>query len=150
MADRLDHLFQEWHQLGGAVLVAEKTPAKLSRTVEEIIAESTVYCRESGRLMWVVVAWLIRHIDQIDEQKLIQECKDKGDLSVLGVLSDIAHLRKAHPKFERIIAVCKPNPHLEPFFYRVARSPLATRLARENGLAVFQRWNYWCQELRYL
>ena len=150
MGDRIEALFQEWYQLGGAVLVAEKELAQLTRQPEEVIAESTAYCRASGRLMWVVVDWLIRHIDQIDEKKLIQESREKGDLSVLGVLCDIARLRKAHPKFERVMAGCQPHPHIEPFFHRVARSRLATQLAQENGLAVFQRWNYWCQELRYL
>ena len=150
MEYRIDQLFQEWHQLGGVVLLAEKKQTALVRSPEEIIAESTRYCRASGRLMWVVVDWLIRHIEQIDDQKLIRESTENGDLPVLGVLCDIAQLRKAHPKFEYIMAVCRPQPQIEPFFHRVSRSRLATKLAQENGLEVFRRWNYWCQELRYL
>ena len=150
MGDPIEVLFQEWHQLGGAVLVAEKEWLPLTRSPEEVIAESTAYCRASSRLMWVVVDWLIGHIDQIDEKRLVEETLKQGDLSVLGVLGDIAHLRNPHPKFEKIMATCKPYPQMEPFFHRVARSRLATTLAQENGLEVFQRWNYWCQELRYL
>ena len=45
-----------------------------------------------------------------------------------------------------------PPPHREvvPFFHRVAQSPLASRLARENAVDVFRRWNFLCSELRYL
>ena len=150
MGDRLDHLFQEWHHLGGAVLLTEVDATLPARSPEEVIAESTAHCRESGRLTWVVLDWLIRHIEQIDEQKLLQETRMRGDLSVLGVLCDATRLRRPHPKLDRLIAVCAPHDRIEPFFYRVARSPLASRLVRENALDVFRRWNYLSSELRYL
>lgn len=150
MGDRLDYLFQEWHHLDGAVLLAEVDSILSARSPEEVIAESTAHCRESGRLTWVVINWLIHHIEQIDGQKLLQETRERGDLSVLGVLCDAARLRKPHLKLERIIAACAPHDRVEPFFYRVARSPLASRLARENALDVFRKWNYLCSELRYL
>lgn len=150
MGDRLDHLFQEWHQLGGGVLLSEADTTLSARSPEEVIAESTIYCRESGRLTWVVLDWLIHNIEQIDEEKLIGEIKSRGDLSVLGVLCDAAHQRKPHPKLGRLIASCRPNEKVETFFYRIARSPLASRLARENALDIFYRWNYLCSELRYL
>jgi hypothetical protein len=150
MGDRLDYLFQEWHYLGGAVLLAEVDTTLLARSPEEVIAESTAHCRESGRLTWVVLDWLIRHIEQVDEQKLLQETRERGDLSVLGVLCDAARLRKRHPKFTRIIAACAPHEKAEPFFQRVAQSQLASRLAQEKALDVFRRWNYLCSELRYL
>jgi hypothetical protein len=76
---------------------------------EEVIAESTAHCRESGRLAWVVLDWLIHYIERIDEQKLFQESRERGDLSVLGVLCDVAHQRKPYPKFERIISACVPH-----------------------------------------
>jgi hypothetical protein len=150
MADRLDLLFQEWHQMGGGVLLAEVNTLSSVRSPEEIIAESTAHCRKSGRLTWVVVDWLIHNIDQIDEEKLIGKTKSRGDLSVLGVLADAVYQRNPHPKLERLITSCTPNEKVEPFFYRVARSPLASRLARENAVDVFYRWNYLCSELRYL
>ena len=150
MGDRLNHLFQEWHHLGGAVLLNEVNTSLSTRNPEEVIAESTIYCRESGRLTWVILDWLIRNIEQIDEDKLLGETRRRGDLSVLGVLCDAARQRKPHSRLERIIASCIPNERVEPFFYRVARSPLASRLARENVLDVFCRWNYLCSELRYL
>ena len=120
------------------------------RLPEEVIAESTAHCRESGRLTWVVLDWLIRHIEKIDDQTLLQKTTECGDLSVLGVLCDAASQRCAHPRFERLVRACSPHREVEPFFRRVARSPLASRLARENALAVFRRWNYLCGELRYL
>lgn len=100
--------------------------------------------------MWVVVDWLIHHIEEIDAQHLIQETLQSGNLSVLGVMCDVAHLRMNHPKFKQIMSMCRPNPQTEPFFHRVARSQLATNLTKENNLEVFRRWNYWCRELRYL
>ena len=150
MEDRLDYLFQEWHQLGGAVLLNETTKIKLSRRAEEVFAESTCYCRNSGRLTWIILDWLIRNIKNIDEQRLIQETKEKGDLSVLGVLCDLAKSRDSNPKFDRIVKACKPNKKLEVFFHRIARSSLATKLTYENALEVFSRWNYLCNEVRYL
>jgi hypothetical protein len=98
----------------------------------------------------VVLGWLIRHIERVDEQTLLQRTREVGDLSVLGVLCEAARQRNPHPKFERIIRACSPSEKVEPFFYRVAQSPLASRLARENALEVFRRWNYLCSELRYL
>lgn len=150
MENRIDHLFQEWHHLGGAVLLAEVDDSVVARTPEEVIAESTAHCRESGRLTWIVLDWLIHHIEQLDEQTLLQETAENGDLSVLGVLCDAARWRNPHPKFERIIHNCAPHDTIELFFYRVARSPLASRLTQENALDVFRRWNYLCSELRYL
>jgi len=150
MGDKLDRLFQEWHRLGGAVLLATADGDVPARSAEEVIAESTAYCRRSGRLTWVVLDWLIRHIEQVGERKLLKETREKGDLSVLGVLCDAARLRKPHPKFERVIAGCTPHDKVEPFFYRVAQSPLASRLTQEKALDVFRRWNYLCSELRFL
>ena len=150
MEDRLDCLFREWHQLGGAVLLKEANKVSLSRTPEEIIAESTSHCRNSGRLMWMVLGWLIQNIQRLDVDTLLRETKEKGDLSVLGVLCDSAKLRNSHPNFGRLIAGCAPHDKSEVFFHRVARSPLATTLTKENALEVFSRWNYLCSELRYL
>ena len=150
MGDRIDYLFQEWHRLGGAVLLAEVDTTLPARSPERIIAESTAYCRESGRLTWVVLGWLLRHIEQIDEETLLRETSEIGNLSVLGVLCDAARLRNPHPKFERVICACKAPDKMEPFFRRVARSPLALALTQENALDIFRRWNYLCNELRYL
>jgi len=150
MEDRLDYLFQEWHQLGGAVLLNESNRNTLSRTSEEVFAESTSYCRDSGRLTWVILDWLIRNIKNVDEKRLIQKTKEKGDLSVLGVLCDLAKSRDSNPKFDHIIMSCIPNNKLEVFFHRVARSPLATKLTKDNALEIFSRWNYLCNEIRYL
>ncbi len=150
MESRLDFLFQEWGQLGGAVLVAGKRQVERARPTEEVLGETTAHCRDSARLTWVVVDWLRAHIDDINEQTLLDRTREGGDLSVLGVLCDLANQAHPHPKFKRIMARCEPHALLEPFFTSVARSPMATRLARENALDVFLRWNYWCQEVRYL
>jgi len=149
MADRIDYLFQEWAQLGGEVLLAEKQNIS-ARDPHQVIAESTAHCRESGRLTWITLSWLVYHIEEINDERLIGETKLCGDLSVLGVLCDAASLRLAHPKFQRIVRACLPAPKLEPFFKRVAQSALALRLTQENPLDVFKRWNYLCNELQYL
>ncbi|HKZ83245.1 MAG TPA: hypothetical protein VJ793_06260 [Anaerolineae bacterium] len=150
MADRLDELFQEWHRLGGQVLVAEVDSALPIRSPERVIAESTACCRDSGRLTWVVLGWLTRNIAQIDEEDLLREMRERGVPSVLGVLCDAANQRNPHPKFERIMRACAAAERLEPFFRRVAQSRLAMILTQENPLEVFRRWNYLCNELRYL
>jgi hypothetical protein len=150
MADRVTHLFREWHDLGAAVLLAEMDGLRRVRRPEAVIAESTAYCRASGRLTWVVLDWLIRHVAQIDEAALIRETAAYGDRSVLGVLCDAAYQRNPDPAFERLMRACTPHSEIVPFFHRVARSPLAARLAREGALDVFLRWNFFCNELRYL
>jgi hypothetical protein len=150
MEDRLETLFQEWNRLGGAVLLADVDPNVPIRTPEAVIAESTAHCRESGRLTWVVLDWLIHHIDTVDDQALLRITRECGDVSVLGVLCDAAHQRNPDSKFERLMGACTPNRELVPFFHRVARSPLASQLACENALDIFRRWNYLCSELRYL
>jgi hypothetical protein len=150
MGDRIDHLFQEWHRLGGAVLLTKVRPDLPVRPPEEVIAESTTYCRASGRLTWIVLAWLVHHVEEVDEQRLLQHTREVGDLSVLGVLCDAARQRNPHHKFEWIVHACSPSRKVETFFHRVARSPLASRLAQENALEVFRKWNYLCSELQYL
>lgn len=150
MADRVDQLFQEWHHLGGAVLLAEVDASLTPRQPEEVLAESTAHCRESGRLTWVVLDWLIQHIDEIDETLLLKHTRASGDLSVLGVLADAAYQRRPHVKFERIMRDCTPHAEVEPFFIRIAQSALATQIAHENSVDIFRRWNYLSSELRYL
>jgi len=146
----LDYLFQEWHLLGGAVLLAGANTVESPRPPEEVIAESTLHCRESGRLTWIVLDWLIDHVSEIDEQALLRNMAELGELSVLGVLCDAANQFRPNPKFERLMRGCKPHQELAPFFYRVAQSKLASRLARENSIEIFRRWNYLCGELRYM
>lgn len=150
MDDRLTALFAEWYALGGAVLLTSAPTDNPHRSPERVIGESTAYCRDSGRLTWVMLDWLLHHIEQVDITILLQETRRLGDLSVLGVLCDAAHMRSPHPKFEAIIRACAPPERVEPFFHRVARSRLARRLTEENPLEVFRRWNYLCNELRYL
>ncbi len=150
MENPIDRLFQEWHRLGGRVLLAEADSTIYARAPEKLIADSTAHSRQSGRLTWVVLDWLMRHIEDIDEHKLLRETQECGDLSVLGVLCDAARQRNPDPKFDWLIRACQPHAELAPFFHRVARSPLALRLTRENSLEIFRRWNYICSELRYL
>jgi len=94
--------------------------------------------------------WLIKNIDSIDENKIIEETKKLGDFSVLGVLCDLANDRNSHPKFNHILKFCKPHKKKEIFFNRVAKSRLATKLTKENPLDTFSRWNFICNEVRYL
>lgn len=150
MGNPVDRLFQEWHRLGGAVLLAEVDTGVPVRSPEEVLAETTAHCRESGRLTWVALDWLIKHIAQIDEQLLLRRVAECGDLTVLGVLCDAAREHHPDPKLDRLIRACSPNREIVPFFHRVAQSPLASRLARESPLDVFRRWNYISGELRYL
>ena len=149
MGTRLDYLFQEWAQLGGEVLLANTDKTVAPRSPEEVIAESTAHCRESGRLTWVTLAWLVRHIEQIDERKLLAHTQRIGDLSVLGLLCDAARERNPHETFGRVLRECKPHMPTEIFFHRVARSPLASQIARDNALEIFRRWGYVSNELRY-
>lgn len=150
MGDRIDELFHQWVELGGSVLVSEREPSIPVRSPEALIAESTAYCRESGRLTWVVLDWMLGHIDEINEERLLGETKAHGDQSVLGVLCDAAYQRHPHEKLDRIMRACHPNKELEIFFYRTAQSPLASAYAREHAIDVFRRWNYLSNELRYL
>ncbi|MFQ5615354.1 MAG: hypothetical protein ACE5GO_02710 [Anaerolineales bacterium] len=150
MGDRINHLFQEWGQLGAPVLFATAQESLPPRSLETIFAESIAYCRASGRLTWVVLDSLMRFIEEINVETLLRETRKFGNVSVLGLLSEAADQRSPHPKFKQIMRACSPNNELIPFFHRVAKSPLATRLARENGLALFRKWNYLSNELRYL
>ncbi len=146
----IDRLFQEWQRLGGAVLLAAADGTVPTRSTEQVIADSTAHCRESGRLTWVVLDWLVRHAEQLDDRELLENTSRCGDLSVLGLLCDAAYQRRPDPRFLRLMSECKPQPEITVFFHRVAQSPLASRLARENALEIFRRWNYLCEELRYL
>jgi hypothetical protein len=141
----IDRLFQHWYHLNGAVMVTGVAPSVTVSSAETVVAESTAHARESGRLTWVVLDWLIRNIEQIDERRLLQETAERGDLSVLGVLCDLAHSRGADPRFDRLVAQCEPNKPLEMFFHHLAQYSVTEQLAREDPHEVFLRWGYLCR-----
>lgn len=149
MEDKLDQLFQYWNKFDSKVLVAEIKPTK-PIIIEDLIAETTKYCRYSGRLTWILIDWLIRNIEATNTKKLVAATKANGDMTILGLVSDIAKQKKNHPDFESIIKKSKPNKKKEIFFYRVSKSKLASKIAIAQSLPVYNKWNYYCNEIRYL
>lgn len=149
MERELDILFQEWHRLGGNVLLQQADDTLPVRSAEQVIASSTKYCRESSRLMWVLLGWLVEHIDEIDVELLLKETRANGELSVLGLVCDAAYQKKPDPRFIKVMTQCAKPTHIEPFFKRVAKSRLALELVRQHPLDVFLRWNYLSNELSY-
>lgn len=151
MEDKLNQLFQNWQQLGAAVLVAQSEPTGSEAiSAEQLIAESTKYCRHSGRLTWVVLDWLMKNNSEINVPELLKATKMEGELAVLGLLANAANEQAPGAVFEKIMKGCKPNPVPDFFFFRIKNSQLASRLTMENPLPIFQKWNFWCNELRYL
>ncbi|MCF8244083.1 MAG: hypothetical protein K9J37_02820 [Saprospiraceae bacterium] len=151
MEDKLNQLFQNWQQFGAAVLVAQSEPTVGEAiSAEQLIAESTKYCRHSGRLTWVVLDWLIKNKSEINVPELLKATKMEGELAVLGLLANAANEQVPNAVFEKIMKGCKPNPVPDFFFFRIKNSQLASRLTMENPLPIFQKWNFWCNELRYL
>ena len=151
MEDKLNQLFQNWQQFGAAVLVAESEPTPDETTsAEQLIAESTKFCRHSGRLTWVVLDWMMKNKSKINVPELLKATKEIGDLAVLGLLANAAQEQLPDLIFEKIMKGCKPNPAPDFFFFRIKNSKLASRLTMENLLPIFQKWNFWCNELRYL
>jgi len=149
MEDKLDTLFQYWNKFDSKVLVSE---IKQTNTIEieNLIAETTKYCRYSGRLTWILVDWIIRNIDKINIDNLLQITANYGDITVLGLISDLAKQKRENLNLEYIIKSSKPNEKKEIFFYRVSQSKLATRLTIEQNLPIYDKWNFYCNELRYL
>ncbi|MBF0337694.1 MAG: hypothetical protein HQL05_07655 [Nitrospirae bacterium] len=149
MEDKIDTLFQHWNKYDSKVLVSEaKNIEPIS--VEALISESTKYCRYSGRLTWILIDWLIRNIDKVNESKLLDLTKTHGDITVLGLISDLASQKRKDSVFDHIISTSKPNKTKEIFFYRIAKSKIASKIAVENSLPVYERWNFYCNELTYL
>jgi hypothetical protein len=58
-------------------------------TIEKLIAETTKYCRYSGRLTWILIDWFIRNVDIIDAEKLVEQTIENGDITVLGLVTDL-------------------------------------------------------------
>ncbi len=95
-----------------------------------------MYCRYSGRLTWVLIDWIIRNTDKINIDRLLQITAKSGNITVLGLISDLAKQKQGNAKLE--------------FFHRVSQSKLATRLTIEQNLPIYDKWNFYCNELRYL
>jgi len=151
MEHQLNQLFQYWQQFGAAVLIAKSEPAtEEAFSAEQLIAESTRYCRHSGRLTWVVLDWMLKNRGRINPAPLLKATRETGDLAVLGLLANAANEQSPDAIFEKIMKGCKPNPAPDFFFFRIKNSKLASRLTMENPLPLFQNWNFWCNELRYL
>ncbi len=149
MEDKIDLLFQQWNQFDSKVLVAEAIQTD-AVDAEYLIAETTKYCRYSGRLTWILIDWIIRNIDMLNIEKLLLTTARNGDMTVLGLVSDLARQKRENEKLERIIRTSKPNAVKEVFFHRISRSKLATRIAIEQNLPIYDKWNFYCNELRYL
>ncbi len=149
MEDKLNILFQYWNKQDSKALVAESVDVK-DIAIEKLIAETTNYCRYSGRLMWILLDFLIRNIDAIDIFELINLTKKEGDISVLGLVADMAREKRNDIKFDQIINESQPNPTKEIFFHRVAKSKFASKITMQETLPIYEKWNFYCNELRYL
>jgi len=149
MEDKLNILFQHWNKKDSKTLVAKSIDVQ-GIAIEKLIAETTNYCRHSGRLMWILLDFLIRNIDMIDIVELINLTKKQGDMSVLGLVADMAREKRDDIKFDQIIAESQPNPTKEIFFHRVAKSKFASKITMQEPLPIYEKWNYYCNELRYL
>jgi len=149
MEDKLNELFQYWNKFDSKVLISEVKQTE-SIDIEHLIAESIKYCRYSGRLTWILIDWIIRNIDKVNIDKLLQITAKNGDITVLGLVSDLAKQKRNDVKLEYLIKASKPNDKKEVFFYRVSQSKLATRLTIEQNLPIYDKWNFYCNELRYL
>jgi len=149
MEDKLDTIFQHWNKLDSKVLVSE-TKQTDDIEIENLIAETTKYCRYSGRLTWILIDWIIRNVEKINTEKLLQTTKQNGDITVLGLVSDLAKQKRDSEKLEFIVKSSKPNDKKEIFFYRVSQSKLATKITMEQNLPIYDKWNFYCNELRYL
>ena len=149
MGDKLNILFQYWNRQDSKALVAESVDVK-DIPIEKLIVETTNYCRYSGRLMWILLDFLIRNIDAIDIFELINLTKKQGDISVLGLVADMAREKRNDIRFDQIINESQPNPIKEIFFYRVAKSKFASKITIQETLPIYEKWNYYSNELRYL
>jgi len=149
MEDKLNILFQHWNKQDSKALVAKSYDVK-GIAIEKLIAETTNYCRHSGRLMWILLDFLIRNIDTVDILELINLTKKEGEMSVLGLVADMAREKRNDVRFDQIIAESQPNPTKEIFFHRVAKSKFATKITMQETLPIYEKWNYYCNELRYL
>lgn len=149
MENKLDMLFQQWNKFDSKVFVAEDIATK-QVTIEELIAETTKYCRYSSRLTWVLIDWLIRNIEKLNIDKVLQLTINQGDITVLGLVADIARQKRNDNKFNYVINSSHPNNEKEVFFYRISKSKLASKIAMEQSLPIYDKWNYYCNELRYL
>jgi len=150
MESRLDDLFCQWQRLGAAVFVSQDCCPEPVMSLELLLATSTNACRDSSRLTWVILGWLVQHPTLISVSLLLRETRLNGNIAVLGVLAEAAYDKTAHPVFKRIAAECKPNAQPETFFNRVAKSAFASAQAQVNTLEVFRRWNFWCDELEFV
>lgn len=148
----LERLFQQWYWLNGAVFVARIDRTDTTPCAEAVLAESTAHARWSSRLVDVLLDWLTRHIDTVDERRLLQLTQENGDLAVLGILSDLARSHRPHPKLDWLVPQCPPHEPEEIFFHLVARYQVTARLTRENPHKVFRRWGYLCRadEVQFL
>jgi len=149
MENKLDILFQYWNKFDSKVLVSDVRQTE-TIDIENLIAETTKFCRYSGRLTWILLDWMIRNVDKINIYKLLQITKINGDITVLGLISDLAKQKRDDLNLEFIIKSSKPNAEKEVFFYRVSQSKLATKLTMEQNLPIYDKWNFYCNELRYL
>ena len=149
MGNKIDILFQQWNNFDSKVLLSERKDTE-PIAIENLVAETTKYCRYSGRLTWILLDWIIRNIEEINTEKLIELTNKSGDITVLGLITDLANQKQTNIRFEYILKSSKPSEKKEVFFYRVLKSKLATKLTIENTLPIYDKWNFYCNEIRYL
>lgn len=149
MENRIDMLFQHWYDFDAEVFVAEKIGME-KIALETLVAESTLFCRDCSRLLWVTIDGLSKNIEKVNIAKVIVQTQEKGDLSVLGVIADACYQHSLNPIYLKISHKCPKNKEKQIFFYRIAKSKMAAQITLQNPLPLFLKWNFYCNELRYL
>lgn len=140
-----DHLYRAWAKLGVGFTAISK-PRKLIDLEKTIIDTARVY-HDHPKLLFGMRAWLLRHHDLVNGNRLIRMIKKESKTAVLGAI--IESILKAHPRsdLKYVMKYCTPLVKKEFLFRVISESKVLADWNRKENLAVWKKWGLISREM---
>jgi hypothetical protein len=144
----LDNLLERWARVGAGfdVRPAPKTP-----DLELLLLGTARLAAQDARLVEVVVTWLCAYYELVSPHRLARQVEDQLEPQskpVLGLLLDWVRQKRKTGHFNKVIALCAPDPEEKPLYEFQRRNPLLHQIARKKASAVSKRWGLWVEDFQ--
>lgn len=139
-----------WARIGGGFTVS---PEASRVDVEQLIIDSAVAAAQDARLYWVMTSWLAVHGKLVNLRRLGRMLDalaksvaptERLASAALGAAFDVAASFTGTARALRSVRKhCRPLAEPRPLFDIIARNPLLTTIAHDEGLPTFAQWGLW-------
>lgn len=124
----------------------------LSRNVdiEQTLLEGAEQGRRDPRVFWATLLWAATYIDLVNISRLSNMLKGYREISVIGVMCELAYERNANRKFLAVCRRCHYRKDKEIFFYKMAEMEVTKREVINNAMPLFLKWGFYCSYVNFM